>query len=262
MVGKGGAVRARPFARLARYGCAFLFLLLLWQAGSLALGPFLLPDPAGVLALFGISLFSSEFWGHVGGSAGRVLAGLTLAWITAFPLGLALGCARRVDRIVSPFVFLTYPLPKIVLLPVFLTVFGLGDAPKILLIALTAGYQIVVVTRAGAAGLDRRYRDSFRSLGGSPAQMARHVLVPAVLPDALTALRVAAGTAVAVLFMAESFATRSGLGFLIMDAWGRGDQQEMFVGILAMSALGVALYEGCGLLERIFCRWKRLGAGG
>ena len=77
-----------------------------------------------------------------------------------------------------------------------------------------------------------------------------------MLPDAVTALKVASGTAVAVLFMAESFATRSGLGFLIMDAWGRGDQQEMFAGILAMSLLGVLLYEGCNAVERWCCRWK------
>ena len=68
--------------------------------------------------------------------------------------------------------------------------------------------------------------------------MLQSMLIPAALPDAMTALKVASGTVVAVLFMAESFATRRGLG-LIMDAWGRGDQLEMFTGILAMS-LGVA----------------------
>ena len=153
-------------------------------------------------------------------------------------------------------VFLTYPLPKIVLLPLFLTLFGLGDLPRVLLIALTTGYQILVVTRVSAQGLDKKYLDSFRSLGG------RHVLIPAALPDAMTALKVASGTAVAVLFMAESFATRRGLGFLIMDAWGRGDQLEMFTGILAMSLLGVALYELCNVLETRSCRWRNFHMAG
>ena len=155
-------------------------------------------------------------------------------------------------------VFLTYPLPKIVLLPVFLTLFGLGDLSKILIIALTTGYQILVVTRDGIRHLDARYLDAFRTLGGSPAQLVRHVLVPAALPSAMTALKVSSGTAVAVLFMAESFATQSGLGFLIMDAWGRGDQLEMFCGILSMSLLGLIIYEICHVAERILCRWKRL----
>lgn len=250
---------------LIRYGPALAFLLLLWQLGSLALGSFLLPPPAEALALFGRSLLTRPFWEHMGASAWRAVAGLGLAWCAAFPLGLALGHARRLDRVAAPLVFLTYPLPKIVLLPLFLTLFGLGDAPRILLIALTTGYQILVVTRAAAARLDRRYLDSFRSMGG-PARgltgaLALHVLVPAALPEALTALRLASGTAVAVLFMAESFATRRGLGFVIMDAWGRGDQAEMLCAILAMSALGALLHEGCGCLESLLCRWKRVETG-
>lgn len=127
---------------------------------------------------------------------------------------------------------------------------------------MTPGYQILVVTRASAQGLDKKYLDSFRSLGGTPLQMLRHVLIPAALPDAMTALKVASGTAVAVLFMAESFATRRGLGFLIMDAWGRGDQLEMFTGILAMSLLGVALYELCNVLETRSCRWRNFHMAG
>lgn len=245
-----------------RYFAALAALLVLWQIGSLALGEFLLPRPLDVLKALAEALGTSAFWGHAGASAWRALAALSLAWLTAFPLGLALGHGRLADKFLSPLVFLTYPLPKIVLLPLFLTLFGLGDLPRVLLIALTAGYQILVVTRASAKGLDRKYLDSFRSLGGTPAQALRHVLIPAALPDAMTALKVASGTAVAVLFMAESFATRRGLGFLIMDAWGRGDQLEMFTGILAMSGLGVGLYEVCDALERASCRWRSFHLGG
>ena len=74
----------------------------------------------------------------------------------------------------------------------------------------------------------------------------------------MTALKVGSGTAVAVLFMAESFATQKGLGFLIMDAWGRGDQLEMFCGILSMSLLGIMVYESCHIIEKLCCRWKKL----
>lgn len=241
---------------LRRYAVALLMLLALWHAGSLALGVFLLPSPVEVLSFFGKALGTAVFWEHAAISLWRVVSALCLAWVVAFPLGLLLGYVRSVDNVLSPLVFLTYPLPKVVLLPVFLTLFGLGDLPKILLIALTTGYQILVVTRASTAGLDKKYIDSFRTLGGTPMQTVRHVLIPSALPDAITALKVASGTAVAVLFMAESFATRRGLGFLIMDAWGRGDQPEMFSGILAISLMGVLLYELCNALERRCCSWK------
>ncbi len=250
----------RILSILCRYALAFLALLLFWQLGAWALGPFLLPAPLDVLSTWAAALHGPELPGHILSSARRVVLAIVLAFATAFPLGLVLGYRRYLDRFVSPMVFLTYPLPKIVLLPVFLTLFGLGDLSKILLIALTTGYQILVVTRDSLRHLDARYLDSFRTLGGTPAQMVRHVLVPAALPDAMTSLKVASGTAVAVLFMAESFATRSGLGFLIMDAWGRGDQLEMFSGILSMSLLGLAVYETCHILEKVLCRWKSLEA--
>lgn len=242
----------------ARYLLAFLCLLLLWQVGTWCLGPFLLPAPLEVLDAWAEAMRGTELRGHMASSAFRVASAILLAWITAFPLGLLLGYRRLLDRFVSPMVFLTYPLPKIVLLPVFLTLFGLGDLSKILLIAITTGYQILVVTRDSLRHLDARYLLSFRSLDGSPVQLVRHVLIPAALPDAITSLKVASGTAVAVLFMAESFATRSGLGFLIMDAWGRGDQLEMFSGILSMSLLGLITYETCHVAEKILCRWKKL----
>ena len=243
---------------LFRYAVAFLALLLLWQIGAWALGPYLLPEPLEVLEAWAHSLQDPVMRGHATSSAVRVGAAMALAFAVSFPLGILLGYRRRIDRYVSPMVFLTYPLPKIVLLPVFLTLFGLGDLSKILIIALTTGYQILVVTRDGIRRLDARYLDAFRTLGGSGVQLIRHVLVPAALPSAMTALKVSSGTAVAVLFMAESFATQSGLGFLIMDSWGRGDQLEMFCGILSMSLLGLAIYEIFHVAERVICRWKRL----
>lgn len=166
---------------LFRYLLALAALLAIWQIGSLALGEFLLPRPLDVLAYFGEALTTGAFWQHAGASAWRVLSAMSLAWLVAFPLGLILGHVRSVDNTLSPMVFLTYPLPKIVLLPLFLTLFGLGDLPRVLLIALTTGYQILVVTRASAQGLDKKYLDSFRSLGGTPLQMLRHVLIPAGL---------------------------------------------------------------------------------
>ena len=155
---------------LFRYLMALAALLAFWQIGSVTLGEFLLPRPLEVLAYFGDSLTTGAFWQHAGASAWRVVSAMSLAWIVAFPLGLILGHVRAVDNTLSPLVFLTYPLPKIVLLPLFLTLFGLGDLPRVLLIALTTGYQILVVTRASARGLDKKFLDSFRSLGGSPVQ--------------------------------------------------------------------------------------------
>lgn len=213
-----------------RYALAAAALCFVWQAGALALGPDILPSPGETFALFLRALGTTAFWTDMGMSTWRLALGLGLAVCVAFPAGLIMGHCRRADAVAAPLVFLTYPLPKIVLLPVFFTFLGLGDAPRVLLIALTTGYQILVIVRGTAMGLDPSCRKVFRSLAGTEGgvgrgmlmQALRHVYVPAALPGLFTSLKVAGGTAVAVLFLAESFATRSGLGFRIMDAWGRG----------------------------------------
>lgn len=244
-----------------RYGGAVILLLAAWKALAVGLGSNLLPAPEEALAALGQAVKTGAFWGHFAASALRVSAALALAWLGGFPAGILLGYNRRADRLLSPFVFLTYPIPKIVLLPVFLVLFGLGDFAKIFMIALIIGYQILVATRDGVRGIDKHYIDSFRSLGGDAAALVRHVLVPAALPHGFTALRIGTGTGIAVLFFVESFATARGLGYLIMDAWGRFDYRLMFVGIIGMSLLGVVLYEVFNYLEHTLCAWKQLDAG-
>ncbi len=241
-----------------RYLLALCALVAFWQIASIWLGEFLLPSPLSVARYFPQAVSDGDLFRHVGSSFWRVAVSLILAFSAAFPVGLVLGRYSGIDRFLSPMLFLTYPLPKIVLLPVFLTLFGIGDLSRVLLISFTVAYQIAVVVRDAARHIEARHIDSFKSMSKSEWMLFRYVLIPASMPSALTALKVGGGTAVAVLFMAESFATDNGLGFYIMDAWGRGDQTDMFCGIVSMSALGVIVYESLHILERRICRWTRI----
>ncbi len=85
-----------------------------------------------------------------------------------------------------------------------------------------------------------------------------NVIWPSALPSVFTALRIATGTVVAVLFFVESIGTRYGMGFYILDAWGRADVPQIFTGIVVLALLGVILYETFDILERVFCKWNQL----
>ncbi|MGE4299051.1 MAG: ABC transporter permease [Desulfovibrionaceae bacterium] len=231
-----------------------------WKVLSLLLGSSMLPAPEAAGGAFFLALGTKAFWGHFGASAWRAGAAMAAAWLVAFPLGVAMGGSKRLDAALGPLVFLTYPIPKIVLLPLAFLLFGLGDASKIVMIALILGYQVLVTTRDGVLAVHPKHLDAIRSLGASRLQVATEVLIPAALPHGFTALRLNAGVSVAVLFFVESFATQTGLGYLIMDAWGRLDYVSMFIGIFGMSLLGVVLYETANLLERHACAWKGAGA--
>ena len=246
------------FKPVLRYAVVILVLGFIWKGASAALGGLILPAPEDAVAAFAQALGTPIFWVHFAASAYRAVAAMALAWLTAFPLGLVMGSVPGVDALLAPFIFLTYPIPKIVLLPVFLLLFGLGDSAKIAMIALILGYQILVTTRDGVKSIHPKYFDSVRSLGGSKRHVLREVLLPAALPHGFTALRLGTGVSVAVLFFVESFATTRGLGYMIMDAWGALDYLTMFSGILGMSLLGAALYEIANYLERRACRWMFL----
>ncbi len=240
-----------------RYLISLLILIVGWKISADRLHIDMLPAPEVVAVAFWAALQKTDFWLHVAASGLRAGTALAASWLIGFPLGILIGYHPRIDRIVSPMVFLTYPIPKIVFLPVVLVLFGLGDGSRVLIITLIVGYQILVSCRDCIVHLPRQYFVSIRSLGGGGWHTFRHVLVPAALPEGFTALRIGVGTAVAVLFFVESFATEQGLGFLIMDAWGRFDGTSMFVAIAGMSLLGVSLYEMVNFLERWFCDWKR-----
>lgn len=240
---------------ILRYLLGFLVIGFVWFLGSWALGEVLLPNPITTTVAFIEALSTEVFWAHIFASLSRLITGLIVSILLAFPLGLLLGYSSKADWLGSPILFITYPLPKIVLLPVFFMLVGLGDASRVLLIALTAGYQLLVIIRASALSIDPTYEKSFFSMGGTPWQAIRYVYIPAALPELFTALKIAVGTAIAVLFLAESFATTRGLGYLIMDAWGMGDSLLMFVAILGMSVMGLVIYSCIGGLERFFCPW-------
>ncbi len=238
------------------YATVVAVLFVAWKGLATLVGTMVLPMPEDAFMAFASALMTLDFWLHFKASAVRVLAAMTLAMTLGFPLGVLMGSVARVDRFLAPFVFLTYPVPKIVLLPVFLLLLGLGDTAKIAMIGLILWYQILVTTRDGVKQIHLKYYDSVRSLGGTRRHIALEVLLPAALPYGFTALRLGTGVAVAVLFFVESFATSSGLGYLIMDAWGRMDYASMFVGIFGMSMLGSVLYEIANHLERRICRWQ------
>ena len=192
-------------------------------------------------------------------STWRVLAAIAIGTVLAVPMGLVLGRSPRLDSFVAPVVYLTYPIPKVVFLPVFMVLLGLGDISKIAFIALIIFFQILVTARDAAKSVPEASVLSVRSLGASSGQIFRHVVFPASLPEVFTALRIGSGTAIAVLFLAEAIAGTSGIGWYIVDAWGRIDYTAMFAGIIAMGLLGVALYEALDALERWATRWRRAG---
>jgi len=234
---------------------ATLSLLLAWQLLAWLLRSEVLPGPLAVAQVFGKEL-QRGLGRHFLVSGWRVISSIAVATILAVPAGLALGQSKRLDRLFAPLIYILYPVPKIVFLPIILLLLGIGDTSKVFIIFLILFFPILVVVRDQAAVLRPELIYSVRSLGAGRRALFRFVYLPATVPAALTALRVSIGTAVAVLFFAESFATTSGLGYyIIVESWGRLAYPEMYAGVIAMSALGLLLYFAVDRLERRLAPW-------
>lgn len=238
------------------YLAATLVLYLFWYGMSLLLQSPALPTPNEAILRF-VKL-APELLPHALVSLYRITAAMIVGMALAVPLGLLMGRSEKLDRILAPILFLTYPIPKVVFLPVLMVLLGLGDAPKIVLIAVVVMYQALVTSRDAARAIPEKSIESIRSLNASPWQVAWHVIIPASLPSTFTTLRINTGTAIAILFLSESMAGTSGLGYYIVNAWGSLDYPSMFAGIIAMAFMGAAIYETINLLERRLTRWKKL----
>jgi len=236
---------------------ASLILLLLWQLAAWLLNSAALPRPSEVFMDTCGKLLSGSLLDDLAISCLRALLGIILALITAVPLGLAIGAEEPLRKALSPFIYLLYPIPHVVLLPLIIILFGIGNLSKIFLIALIVFFQIIVTTRDAAKQIHRNYFYSMQTLGAGKLQMYRHVILPAAMPKILTALRISVGTAVAILFFVESFATTRGLGYIIMDSWARADYVSLYTGITCMALLGFSLYMLLDWLERRVCGWSR-----
>jgi NitT/TauT family transport system permease protein len=242
-----------------------LVLLLLWQllawvvaAGVLPLRARsnIMPGPLEVLPVFAAEL-PRALGGHFLVSLWRVVASMVLAVVLAAPAGLAMGQSKRLNQLFSPLLYLTYPVPKVVLVPVLVLFFGVGDLSKIVVITLILFFQVLVLVRDAAANLRPELINSVRSLGAGRRALFRFVYIPASLPAVLTALRVSVGTAVAVLYVAELYATRQGLGYYIfLQGSSLFNYPAMYAGIVAMALLGLGLYFAVDWLERRLCPWE------
>ncbi|MDF2674317.1 MAG: binding-protein-dependent transport system inner rane component [Clostridiales bacterium] len=234
---------------------AFIIILLMWQAFSMVARVPFIPSPFRVLETIG-SIFQNKILMHSLYSLFRIFAGIFLSMAIGIPVGLLMGYFNRLDNILSPFIYFVYPVPKIALLPIVMLLFGIGEASKIIMIMLIVLFQIVVAARDGVKDISKENYYSYISLGASKGRIFKDIILPASLPGLLTSTRISLGTAISVLFFTETFGTKYGMGYFIMDSWMRVNYLEMYSGIVVLSIIGFLLFMLVDKLEDRVCLWR------
>jgi NitT/TauT family transport system permease protein len=235
------------------YLICFIIFNVLWFFLARALNMRALPDPVAVYGSWNRAL-KNGITGHILASLSRTALSLFAALLTALIVGIAMGYNKRLDKILSPFTYLSYPVPKLALMPVIMLFFGIGEISKIIITALIIVFQLIISIRDGVKQIPEEYYDLFTSLNATFRDRFLHITIPAALPSILSSLRVSVGTAISVLMIAESYGTDRGLGFYIIDSWMRADYTQMYFGIFCLSAIGFIIFAALDLVERRVCR--------
>ena len=215
-------------------------VLLVWQLASLGGLPQYLLSPAEIVRHFFAALGDAEIYQPAGASLARSLPGFLIGSAAGALLGLAAWTLRWFDRLFSLAVFLTYPVPKIVMLPIFMIWFGIGDLSKVLIIALACFYPVFINAYYGVRQTRTILVWSALNMGATPAQVFRRVVLPSAMPMILASLRVSLALSFIVMFAAEMINARSGLGHLIRVAENSLRFDLMYVSLLAIAILGYA----------------------
>ena len=242
-------------ARLTGLGM-LVAMLGLWQLASRLERPEFILSPLEIAGHVVAALGSGELAAHVGASLVRSLPGFVLGSLLGVMLGLLAGVARSLDQLLSPLVFLTYPVPKIVFLPIIMLWVGIGDVSKIVVIALACFYPCFINAYYGARSTSTIMVWASLNMGARRSQVFRKVVVPSALPLVFAGLRVSLALSFILLFSTEMINARSGLGFLIRQAETSLRFDLMYVAIVAMAALGYASDQLLLLVRRRVLAWQ------
>lgn len=247
------AAPRRRFAFTGQRWASPIAGLLLWEAGS-RLGlipPNVLAAPSSVAETMAGMIVSGELPYNLLVSLGRALAGLGIGLILGVALALAAGLSRAAEAAIDPLVQIKRTIPTLALTPLFIIWFGIGEQPKILLIALATLFPVYLNLFNGIRGVDVRLIEAARTLGLSRGEIVTHVVLPAALPALLVGLRYALGVAVLVLVVAEQINATAGLGALINRARDFMQTDVIVVCVIVYALLGLA---GDALVRRIETR--------
>ena len=213
-------------------------ILLGWQLAALRGLPEYVLSPLEIIRHFVQALGSAELYEHIRASLARSLPGFAIGTLLGAALGLAAGVARWFDRLLGPAVFLTYPVPKIVMLPIFMLWFGIGELSKVLIIALACFYPVFINAYYGAKATPTILVWSALNMGAGRGAVFRRVVVPSAAPMILAGMRVSLALSFIVMFAAEMINASSGLGHLIRVAENSLRFDLMYVSLVTIAILG------------------------
>lgn len=243
--------------------------LVLWQVlGSRPGMAGILPTPLQVIdgwhdwifgqAGLGLNSYKGTWVSNLQYSSLRVFQGFAMAVCLGVPLGLLIGWSRIVSYMLDPMIQSLRPIPITAWLPFSIALFGIRDIGSIFLIFLGGFYPIVVNTTQGARDVDHNLVRAALMMGASQAQLLYRVVLPAAMPSIFTGLRIGLGIAWTAVIVSEMVAVKSGLGYVLWDAYYVGRMDIVLADMASIGAMGYLSDRIIVLIEHRVLAWRIL----
>jgi ABC-type nitrate/sulfonate/bicarbonate transport system permease component len=246
------AAGALPRAVLWGNGLRWLTLVLVLAAWETAtafgwLSRLFFSSPLVIAQTLWVMVSDAVFAEQLAATLLRTAVGVTLGATAGLLTAWLIGASRLVSTLAEPFIAALHPLPKLALFPLLLVIFGIGETSKVMLIAITAFFPLLITTLAGIGQIERSLWMMSANFGAHGAALVRYLLIPASLPNALAGLKLALNSGLVVTTAIEMLSANRGLGTLIWLAWQTFRTEELYAVLVVIGAIGVI---GNALLDR------------
>jgi ABC-type nitrate/sulfonate/bicarbonate transport system permease component len=240
-----------------------VLLLALWQVGTTAgfVDTRFFPAPSDIAVDGWAMVASGELLGHVVATLTVVVIGFVVGGAAGVVLGLVMGTLPVAEALFRPSVTAAYTIPKLGVFPLLLLIFGLGDAPKLVLVGGTVFLLVALATADAAANLPQGMRDVGRSFRAGYVTKLFEIVLPSSMPGIFTSLRLSLGMSLLIVIATEFVAGRQGIGFLIWNSWNLFQPAPMYVGVITSAVVGVVITALVGVVERLCTPWARTVSG-
>jgi NitT/TauT family transport system permease protein len=233
-------------------------LLSVWEAAPRLglIDQVFLPPFSEVIAAGWQLARSGELYEDVSASLLRALSGFLISVVLIVPLGLVVGWYARLGNLLNQFIEICRNTAPLALLPVFILLLGIGELSKITMVVYSCAWPLLLSTIAAVKQVDPLMIKSAQTMGATPQQLFRKVILPASLPTIFVGIRLASASAMLVLVASEMVGAKAGLGYLIINSQYSFLIPQMYFGILGITVIGLAFNAVLEALERRFMRWK------
>jgi len=244
--------------RLLENSIVILIVLALWQIlpSIGVVDAAILPPISKIFAAWWKLLASGKIVDDILDSMRRVAIGFTIALAIGIPTGVAIGYYNLFARLITPLINICRQVPAMALYPVFILFLGIGESSKIGIVFWVSLWPILLNAATGVKQIDPLLVKAAKSMGAGNIRILRTVVLPGIVPQLMTGVRLGAGSAIVSLVAAEMIGARSGLGYMVTNTQYNFQIPEMYDSILSIAVLGILINKLLVGLEKRMSFWS------